>query len=85
MALDIIVARLRQLDLPSIFGLAALLTIGYTIALAIYRLWFSPLAKFPGPKLTAATGWYETYYQLCKGQGGQFIFKIEEWHKKYGT
>lgn len=57
----------------------------YLVSQVVYRLYLSPLAKFPGSRLAAATGWYETYYQLVKGGGGQFTFKIAEWHKKYGT
>lgn len=48
----------------------------------MYRLFFSPLAHIPGPRLAAATGLIETYYDLVKG--GQFIFKIQKWHKQYG-
>jgi hypothetical protein len=56
------------------------------VALVVYRLYIHPLAHFPGPKLAAATGWYEAFYQLFSGpQGGQFIFVIEELHKKYGN
>ncbi|KAJ6043515.1 cytochrome P450 [Penicillium canescens] len=54
----------------------------YSTALGIYRLLLSPLARFPGPKLTALTGWYETYKDVF--QGGQFIFEIEKWHQQYG-
>jgi hypothetical protein len=54
----------------------------YCFLCVLYRLYFSPLSKFPGPKLAAATLWYEGYYDMVKG--GKYIFKIKELHKKYG-
>lgn len=49
---------------------------------AIYHLWFSPLAKFPGPKLAASTLLYEFYYEvICSGQ---YTRQIEKMHEKYG-
>ncbi|KAL8851803.1 MAG: hypothetical protein Q9221_003317 [Calogaya cf. arnoldii] len=54
----------------------------YNIALVIYRLYFSPLAKFPGPKLAAATLWYEYYYDVV--QRGRYTWKIAELHAQYG-
>ena len=56
----------------------------YVIMLAIWRLYFSPLAKIPGPKLAALTQWYETYLEIFKGEGGQFLFEYRKWHEKYG-
>lgn len=57
-------------------------TILYSLGLAIYRLTLDPLAGFPGPKLAAATYWYEFYYDWwCQGK---YIFKIEKMHGKYG-
>lgn len=41
----------------STFGVAALLGCLYALALVVYRLYLSPLRKFPGPKLAAATLW----------------------------
>jgi hypothetical protein len=55
----------------------------YGVSLVVYRLFFHPLAKFPGPKLAAATLWYEFYYDVV--QPGQFFRKIQELHCKYGT
>ncbi|KAJ6443717.1 Trichodiene oxygenase [Purpureocillium lavendulum] len=46
----------------AIIGLVG--TVVYLIAIAIYRLYLSPLSKFPGPKLAALTQWYEAYYEL---------------------
>ncbi|CAG9982715.1 unnamed protein product [Clonostachys byssicola] len=55
----------------------------YIASVAIYRLYFHPLAKFPGPRLAAVTGLYEAYYDLYLN--GQYTFKIAELHNKYGN
>lgn len=55
----------------------------YLVALGIYRLYLSPLAKFPGPKLAALTQWVEAYHEL-KNPGGQFIWVYQKWHEQYG-
>ncbi|KAL6720035.1 hypothetical protein ACLMJK_001956 [Lecanora helva] len=60
-------------------GLACIL---YVAALASYRLFFHPLAGFPGPKLAASTYWYEFFYDCA--HKGQYVFKIGELHKQYG-
>jgi hypothetical protein len=54
----------------------------YLVALALYRLYISPLAKFPGPKLAALSKWYEFYYEVLLK--GHFTFQIQGLHKKYG-
>ncbi|KAF2965248.1 hypothetical protein GQX73_g8312 [Xylaria multiplex] len=54
----------------------------YLVGLVIYRLYFHPLASFPGPKLAAATGWYEFYFQYWLD--GQYIFETEKLVKRYG-
>ncbi|KAI9159110.1 Cytochrome P460 monooxygenase [Paramyrothecium foliicola] len=54
----------------------------YLAGIVTYRLFFHPLANFPGPKLAAATRRYEAYDDiLC---GGRYTFKIAELHKQYG-
>ncbi|KAM0326238.1 hypothetical protein ACHAQA_006835 [Verticillium albo-atrum] len=54
----------------------------YFILLVIYRLTLHPLAGFPGPKLAAATYWYETHYDV--GKKGRYLWKIIELHRQYG-
>lgn len=54
----------------------------YLGSLAVYRLYLSPLAGFPGPKLAALTHWYEFYWNVIKS--GQFTFHIQDLHNKYG-
>lgn len=68
----------------AINALAVIILVLYGVALAVYRLYFSPLAKFPGPKLAALTQWYETYYEIIKGKGGHFTFQIKKLHEQYG-
>lgn len=62
--------------------LSAVLFLSYLVALAFYRTYFHPLAKFPGPKFAAITRYYEAYYDAWKQ--GHYIFKIDEMHRKYG-
>jgi hypothetical protein len=58
------------------------LLVSYVVGNAIYQCYLSPLAKFPGPKLAAATRLYEVYYDVFKW--GRYTFEIKEMHKKYG-
>lgn len=53
------------------------------LALILHRLLLSPIAGFPGPKLAAASGWYEFYYDVLKP--GMYIYEIEKMHEKYGS
>ena len=54
----------------------------YYVCLGVYRIFFHPLAKFPGPKLAGLTLWYEFYYDVI-GRG-KYLWKIKELHEKYG-
>lgn len=66
----------------TLFSLAVTTVVVYCIGLGIYRLFFSPISKFPGPRLAALSFWYEFYYDVVCG--GQYTFKIRELHDKYG-
>lgn len=63
-------------------AILACAVLDYCVALAVYRLYLSPLARFPGPKLAALTLWYEFYYDVVKR--GRYQWKIKEMHEKYG-
>lgn len=66
---------------PSLILAAGLLLVylGYG---AVYRLYLSPIAHFPGPRVAALTFWYEFYYDvIC---AGQYTWRIKEMHEQYG-
>ncbi|TGJ82761.1 hypothetical protein E0Z10_g6001 [Xylaria hypoxylon] len=78
-----LIADLLSRISPAAAMSTSLLAFGaYLVGLVIYRLYFHPLAAFPGPKLAAATGWYEFYFQYWLD--GQYIFETERMVKKYG-
>lgn len=67
----------------TLFTYGSLAVIVYSLYGALWRLYFSPVAKFPGSKLAAAeTFWYEFFYDVVKG--GACVYEIEKVHKKYG-
>lgn len=71
-----------QYSILTIFWLPIAAAALYGAGLAIYRLFLSPLAKFPGPKLAALTRKYESYYEVY--QNYEYYWKIKELHKQYG-
>lgn len=74
------------LNIPLFLVTLAITSFCYCLDIAIHRPFFSPLAKFLGPKLAAVTGWYEGYYDVFAngGEGGQFARQIERLHQQYG-
>ncbi|KOS17608.1 Trichodiene oxygenase [Escovopsis weberi] len=63
-------------------GTAFAIWLVYAACLAVYRLYLSPIAHIPGPKIAALTVWYEAYYDVVVG--GHYIWKVMDMHKKYG-
>ncbi len=64
------------------FAVAAGLFIVYIVALYVYRAFFDRLSHIPGPKLAAATLWYEFYYDVVLK--GKYTWEIGRMHQKYG-
>ena len=56
-------------------------SIFYLILSALNRLYFSPLAKIPGPRLAALTLWYEFYHDFIRK--GQYLWVIVDMYTKY--
>lgn len=73
---------IMEADPMSALLTAAAAYILYLIGTIIYNIHLSPIAGFPGPKIAAATSWYEFYFDTCLS--GKYIFEIEKMHKKYG-
>lgn len=65
-----------------VFGLFAM-CIAHRLWTIIYRLYFHPLAGFPGPKIAAVTHLYEIGWDYLGN--GAYLFHCENLHKKYGT
>ena len=59
---------------------ALLLAVTCLAAVLIYRLFFAPLSKIPGPKLTAVTQLWVMYHEFK----GDRTVQIDELHSRYG-
>lgn len=58
------------------------LIVTLVVTKSLYRLYFHPLSRFPGPRLAAVTHLYEFYHDVVRN--GMFLWKIQEMHEKYG-
>jgi hypothetical protein len=59
-----------------------LLAVSSGATLAIRRIFYHPLSKFPGPWLAALTPLYKTYYEVFRG--GELLRRIQELHNMHG-
>ena len=75
--------HVEQLSLRSMIPLLVVCLLVFPVLLAIYRNSVHPLAKYPGPKLAAASYWYEYYYDVT--MKGRYIWKIMDLHEQYGS
>lgn len=78
---------LRDIDLTATAPWKALVTslgvlFAAWIVIVVKRLYFHPLSKIPGPKLAAATSWYECYYDCIRS--GDYSHQFPRFHEKYG-
>ncbi|KAL4813108.1 cytochrome P450 [Aspergillus spinulosporus] len=64
------------------WAVLSLIMVSYIVLLGVYRLFFHPLSRFPGPVLAALTVWYEFYYDGI--QRGRYTFEIQRMHEKNG-
>ncbi|KAI0442185.1 cytochrome P450 [Xylaria telfairii] len=70
------------MDYYSYIGPTLALLVVYALYNALWRVYLSPIAHIPGPRMAALTRLYEMYYDAWLG--GQYTFKIMELHKQYG-
>lgn len=66
----------------SLILLVAALSAFYASALVVWRLYFHPLKHIPGPRLAAATFWYEYYHDVYLD--GRYIKEYPRLHAEYG-
>lgn len=79
---------LRDIDLTATAPWKALVTslgvlFAAWIVIVVKRLYFHPLSKIPGPKLAAATSWYECYYDCIRS--GDYSHQFPRFHEKYAS
>ncbi|KAH8647763.1 cytochrome P450 [Xylariales sp. PMI_506] len=70
------------LEWKLIVAICAIAALTYVFGLVVYRLYFSPLASFPGPFMAKVTHWYEFYHNFWRT--GKYYETIRDMHEKYG-
>ncbi|KAF5864593.1 hypothetical protein ETB97_007151 [Aspergillus alliaceus] len=75
------VTLLRSVPLLTYVTAVPTACLAYVLATCIYRVWFHPLAKYPGPLLAKVTNLYGGYYAWK----GDLHIDMMRCHEKYGN
>ncbi|KAL3473256.1 cytochrome P450 [Aspergillus californicus] len=67
-----------------LLSLASIIATSRILYLVIYRLYFHPLRHIPGPKIAAATFWYEVYHDWFRGPYPACSWNVDKLHDRYG-
>ncbi|TKA78541.1 hypothetical protein B0A49_01646 [Cryomyces minteri] len=73
---------LLSLSKLSLLGYAGTAWLLYLVGLVVYRVYLSPLARFPGRKIAAATWWYEFYWDVIRP--GEYCWEVKRMHEEFG-
>lgn len=71
-----------DMSYPNVLALGATLVLSYVVVTAVYRLYFHPLAKFPGPfwsRLTTFPAWWHSKNQ----DRHLWLLNLQEQYGKY--
>ncbi|GAQ43860.1 cytochrome P450 [Aspergillus niger] len=79
-ALNLLVEQVLPANISLILLIGILI---YACSVITIRLYFHPLSKFPGPRIAAATSWYEFYKDVILS--GQYSKSFPSLHAKYGS
>lgn len=55
----------------------------YSLLVAVYNVYWHPLARFPGPLLCRMSWVQQCYYEAILG--GKLLERLPAYHQKYGT
>lgn len=81
-----VVQNMQEIGYPELFQAFCLviliLLVLHCTTMVIYRMYFHPLAKFPGPRIAAVTHLYEVAWDYF-GKGA-YLYEIERMHQEYG-
>ena len=72
-----------SLDASRVIAYSLVAIVSYAIFGLFRQIYFHPLSHISGPKLAAATWFYQSYYSLW--DGSKYYLQIEKLHKHYGT
>jgi len=82
--MNLVTIKFLPLNLSTFILAVFFLLLASVVAVAVYRLYLSPLANFPGPRLAALTSAYEGYFDCFKDGGGRYFVEINRMHDIYG-